>query len=78
MKIDVRFASVDNVGNPLTAMGFHVPTPPDTVYWRIVALSPTAQPLSWESMKTELSGGVGAGLEGDGKTAHVPTPPETV
>jgi hypothetical protein len=78
MKIDVRFASVDNVGLPLMAMGFHVPTPADTVYWRIVALSPTAQPLSAESMKTELSGGVGAGLEGDGKTAQVPTPPETV
>jgi len=78
MKIDVRFASVDNVGLPLMAMGFHVPTPPDTVYCRIVALSPTAQPLSAESMKTEFSGGIGVGLEGDGKTAQVPTLPETV
>jgi len=77
MKIEVRFASVDNVGVPLMAMGFHVPTPPDTVYSSIVALSPTAQPLVGESMKTELSGGVGVGLEGDGKTPHVPTPPET-
>ena len=78
MKIDVKFASSDNVGVPLMAMSSHEPTPPDTVYWRIVALSPTAHPLSAESMKTELSGGVGVGLEGEGKTAHVPTPPETV
>ena len=31
IKIEVRFASVDNVGVPLIGTTFHVPTPPVTV-----------------------------------------------
>jgi len=31
MKTDVRLASVDRVGLPLTTTVFHVPTPPETV-----------------------------------------------